>query len=224
MVAGRFVALTWRIFDLAGANCMNVSDGVVPGSLSCEQMFEENGYVVLKQFIPRIMCEYISENIKVLEASSCFEYGDTQVEKAFSAASPAITETLLDVVTPILSKTINCELYPTYSYLRIYVKGAVLAKHVDRHSCEVSATLPISYDCPGIWPIYIETDKKVTKVELEPGDALIYKGIEIPHWREAFEGERQVQVFLHYVRQNGDYREFKFDKRPHLSHWATSTI
>lgn len=197
---------------------MNASERVVLSSIRCQQMFEETGYVVVKQFIPRLMCEYLSENIRVLEASSYLNYGDTQVEKAFSAASPAITETLLEIVTPILSKTINCELYPTYSYLRIYVKGAQLAKHVDRPSCEVSATLPISYDCPGIWPLYIETGDYVTRIELEPGDALIYKGIEIPHWREAFEGERQVQVFLHYVKKNGDYREFKFDKRPHLGH------
>ncbi|MCM3905987.1 MAG: hypothetical protein ND866_30250 [Pyrinomonadaceae bacterium] len=197
---------------------MNVSEGVALSSISYEQMFEEDGYVVLKQFIPRIMCEYISENIKLLEANSCLDYGDTQVEKAFSAGSPAITETLLDVVTPILSQMINCELYPTYSYLRVYVKGAVLEKHMDRPSCEVSATVPISYDCPGVWPLFLETGNNTISVELEPGDALIYKGIEIPHWREAFEGERQVQVFLHYVRKDGDYREYKFDKRPHLAH------
>lgn len=199
---------------------MNVSEGVVPTTIRCEQLFEENGYVIIKQFVPRIMCDYISENIKVLEASSYFGYGDTQVEKAFSAAAPAITETLLDVMTPILSKTINCELYPTYSYLRIYLKGALLEKHQDRPSCEVSATLPLSYSSQNIWPLYIERGNKTISVELEPGDALIYKGIEVPHWREAFEGERQVQVFLHYVKQNGDYREFKFDKRPGLSHHA----
>ena len=197
---------------------MNISEGVVLNSIGCEQLFEENGYLILRQFVPRIMCEYISENIKVLEASSYFDYGDTQVENAFSAAAPVITETLLDVMTPILSNTINCELYPTYSYLRIYVKGAELEKHQDRPSCEVSATLPLSYDSPRIWPLYLETGNKITGVELEPGDALIYKGIEVPHWREAFEGERQVQVFLHYVKKNGDYSEFKFDKRPHLSH------
>jgi alkylated DNA repair dioxygenase AlkB len=199
---------------------MNVSEAVVPTALTYEQLFEENGYVIIKQFIPRIMCEYISENIKVLEASSYFGYGDSQVEKAFSAASPPITETLLDIVTPLLSKTINCELYPTYSYLRIYVKGAELEKHQDRPSCEVSATLPLSYDSPGIWPLYVEKGDRITRVELEPGDALIYKGIEIPHWRDTFEGERQVQVFLHYVRKNGEYSEFKFDKRPSLSHHA----
>jgi hypothetical protein len=164
------------------------------------------------------MCDYISENIKVLEANSYFDYGDPQVEKAFSAAAPVITETLLDVMTSILSRTINCELYPTYSYLRIYVKGAQLERHTDRPSCEVSATLPLSYDSPTNWPLYIEAGNKVIGVELEPGDALLYKGIEVPHWRDAFEGERQVQVFLHYVKKNGAYSEFKFDKRPHLGH------
>ena len=197
---------------------MNVSEPAVAKSIAYEQLFEENGYVILKQFVPRLMCDYISENIKVLEASSSFDYGDTQVEKAFSAAAPAITETLLDVMTPLLAQAINWELYPTYSYLRIYVKGAELEKHQDRPSCEVSATLPLSYDSPNIWPLYIETGNKITAVELEPGDALIYKGIEVPHWREAFEGERQVQVFLHYVKKHGDYSEFKFDKRPHLGH------
>lgn len=199
---------------------MNVSETVVSNPTGYEQLFEENGYVILKQFIPRIMCDYISENIKLLEGTSSFGYGDDQVEQAFSAAAPAITETLLDVMTPVLSKTINCALYPTYSYLRIYLKGAVLEKHQDRPSCEVSATLPLSYSSQNIWPLYIERGNKIISVELEPGDALIYKGIEVPHWREAFEGERQVQVFLHYVKQNGDYREFKFDKRPSLGHQA----
>ena len=197
---------------------MNISDSALASPIGYDQMFEEKGYAVLKQFIPRMMCDYIAENIKVLEASSGLDYGDTQVEKAFSAASPVVTETLLDIVTPVLSQVINCELYPTYSYLRIYVKGASLEKHLDRPSCEVSATLPISCDSSAIWPLYLETDGRAIRIELEPGDALVYKGIEIPHWREPFEGERQVQVFLHYVRKNGEYDEYKFDQRPSLSH------
>jgi alkylated DNA repair dioxygenase AlkB len=136
--------------------------------------------------------------------------------------APVITETLLDVLTPTLSSAINCELYPTYSYLRVYLKGAALAKHVDRPSCEVSATLCISCDSPRIWPLYLETSGGITEVELEPGDAAIYKGMEVPHWREEFEGARQVQVFLHYVRKNGAYEELRFDGRPHLSHQIVS--
>jgi hypothetical protein len=182
------------------------------------ELFERDGYVVIKQFIPRILCDYMAKNIRVVEANSRLSLGDTQVEKAFSGGSPAVTETLLDLMTPVLSNVLNCELYPTYSYLRIYLNGAVLAKHVDRFSCEISATLPIEYEGPGIWPLCLQAGGNIKKIELEPGDALIYKGIQIPHWREAYAGQRQVQVFLHYVKKDGQYSEFKFDKRPHLAY------
>ena len=180
------------------------------------ERFEQSGYIVIKQFIPLLMCQYIAKNVRVLESNSRLSLGDTQVEKALSGGSPAITETLLDLLTPVLSGALGYELYPTYSYLRVYVKGAVLQKHTDRFSCEVSATIPIEFESQRIWPLCIEIDGNVKKIDLEPGDALIYKGIQIPHWREPFEGERQVQVFLHYVKKDGQYSEFKFDKRPEL--------
>jgi len=197
---------------------MTLSRVAKPRLAESARLFEENGYVVLKRLVPRVMCEYISENIAFLEAHSYFPYGDVQVEKAFSAASPFVTETLLDIMTPIVSKAVKCDLYPTYSYLRIYLKGACLEKHQDRPSCEVSATIPLSYVAPSIWPLYVESGQRTIAVELEAGDALIYKGTELPHWREEFEGERQVQVFLHYVKRNGQYSEYKFDKRPALGH------
>src|SRR4051794_20883205 len=182
------------------------------------ELFEQQGYVVIKHFIPRVMCDYIAKNVSVLEANSRLTFGDTQVEKAFSGGSPAVSETLLDLMTPVLSQTLACELYPTYSYLRIYIKGAELAKHTDRSSCEISATLPIEYESASVWPLCIEIEGEAKEIELEPGDALIYKGIQIPHWREPFDGERQVQIFLHYVRKDGPYSEFKFDQRPELTY------
>ncbi|HJZ78923.1 MAG TPA: hypothetical protein VKD91_01215, partial [Pyrinomonadaceae bacterium] len=104
------------------------------------------------------------------------------------------------------------------------LKGADLERHQDRPSCEVSATVPLSYDSHYIWPIFVESRNQVKAIQLEPGDALIYKGIEVPHWRETFEGERQVQVFLHYVKKDGEYSEYKFDKRPGLGHQIASQV
>jgi hypothetical protein len=51
---------------------------------------------------------------------------------------------------------------------------------------------------------------------LRPGDALIYRGIELAHWREAFQGEKMAQVFLHYVDRNGPNAAEKFDGRAGL--------
>ena len=46
---------------------------------------------------------------------------------------------------------------------------------------------------------------------------LIYRGCEMEHWREAFEGETCAQVFLHY--NDASYEEAeknKYDGRPFL--------
>jgi len=95
------------------------------------------------------------------------------------------------------------DLEPTYSYLRVYKKGDILHRHTDRDACEYSASITLKREPKdAIWLLYLETDKTYG-VELEAGDALIYKGIESPHWRDKFEGERLAQVFLHYVK-SGD--------------------
>jgi hypothetical protein len=52
---------------------------------------------------------------------------------------------------------------------------------------------------------------------------MIYKGLEVPHWREPFAGERQLQLFLHYVRQDGPHAAQRFDGRPHLGAPAANT-
>ena len=52
-----------------------------------------------------------------------------------------------------------------------------------------------------------------TSVLLEEGDAAIYRGCEVVHWREAYnEGTKLAQVFLHYVDANGKFTEWKDDK------------
>ena len=52
-----------------------------------------------------------------------------------------------------------------------------------------------------------------TSVLLDEGDAVIYRGCELVHWREAYnEGTKLAQVFLHYVDANGKFTVWKDDK------------
>jgi hypothetical protein len=111
---------------------------------------------------------------------------------------------------------IGISLFPTYSFYIIYRTGDTLKKHIDRPSCEISATicLNFSYETQEyVWPIFIEEEKII----LEPGDMVIYKGCELEHWRDKFEppniNDWHVQTFLHYVDSNGIYSDHKFDKR-----------
>ena len=153
-------------------------------------------------------------------------WNDTQIPETYSHYGDIVMETLLEKLAEPMSKETELELIPTYSYARIYKKGDVLKRHKDRYSCEVSMTMNLGGD---LWPIYLEpsgkTDKEGVKINLEPGDALIYRGCEVEHWREAFEGENCGQVFLHYNDASGENaKENAYDRRPFLGlpHWFKS--
>jgi len=145
-------------------------------------------------------------------------WNDPQVPNVYSHYSDICMETLLLKLKDLMEKHTQLKLIPTYSYARIYEKGATLFRHKDRPSCEISTTLNLGGDP---WPIYIDPtgknnilDVKFTpkgeevkikkgahkgiEVNLSPGDMLVYSGCDLEHWRKPFKGKDCAQVFLHY--------------------------
>ena len=193
----------------------------------------KNNYKVIKQAISKELADFVYSYFltKRQVARTFFDdryispfnndwgvWNDPQVPETYSHYSDIAMETLLERLTEPMSKETGLNLIPTYSYARIYKKGDVLKRHKDRYSCEVSMTMNLGGDS---WPIYLEpsgeTDKEGVKIDLEPGDALIYRGCEVEHWREAFEGENCGQVFLHYNDASGENaKENAYDRRPFL--------
>jgi hypothetical protein len=193
----------------------------------------KNNYKVIKQAISKELADFVYSYFltKRQVARTFFDdryispfnndwgvWNDPQVPETYSHYSDIAMETLLERLTEPMSKETGLNLIPTYSYARIYKKGDVLKRHKDRYSCEVSMTMNLGGDS---WPIYLEpsgeTDKEGVKIDLEPGDALIYRGCEVEHWREAFEGENCGQVFLHYNDASGENaEENRYDTRPFL--------
>jgi alkylated DNA repair dioxygenase AlkB len=127
-------------------------------------------------------------------------------------------EVLLQKVKPVLEKETGVELYETYSYARIYKNGDILSRHKDRFSCEISATMFLGGDP---WPIYLDPtegyDNEGVRVDLNPGDILIYRGAELEHWRDPFAGTNCMQVFLHYNNKaTENAKKNKYDGRDFL--------
>ena len=158
-----------------------------------------------------------------------YEAADDQIPHTFCQYGDPAMETLLLQLKPLMEQHTKLKLYPSYAYARIYKKGDILKRHKDRFSCEISTTLNLGGD---LWPIYLEPNKNVgppggnitetsnnkgINLTLRAGDMLIYKGTDLEHWRERFEGDHCVQVFLHYNNQNTPGAlENKFDLRPNL--------
>ncbi len=132
------------------------------------------------------------------------------------------TEQLLDSLRPKLELISNKTLIPTYSFFRFYPQNTGLGKHIDRPACEYTLTVCLQSDYSNLtdsdpeyaWPIYIDGTPCVT----EPGDAILYKGHELVHWRRPLKGKFQLQLFLHYVDANGQFAEqHAYDKRTRLN-------
>ena len=117
-------------------------------------------------------------------------------------------QSLLLKKVPLMEKETGLKLFPTYAFWRLYTLLSELKSHKDRPSCEVSVTVMLGSDNTP-WPIFMEDQP----VDLNPGDACIYLGCDLKHWRKPFQGDWHLQTFLHYVDQNGPYAEYKFDKQ-----------
>ena len=184
-------------------------------------------YFLLK----RDAVKYMYENNIVHDNGMLGTWTDKQIPNTYSHYADHVMETLLMKTLPVMQKETGLELVPTYSYARAYKKGDILKRHKDRPSCEISTTIHLGGDK---WSIFIDPTgsnnvideyKNImkpdapqgVKVDLDIGDMLVYSGCELEHWREEFQGNVCVQVFLHYNHVNGQFAEKnKFDKRPML--------
>jgi len=207
--------------------------------------FEKNKYIIIKKAVSeelaKFCCDYFLMKRQVARImfdtryiSQFTEYfgvwNDVMVKNTYSHYADIVMETLLIKLLSTMEKETNLKLNPNYSYARIYKKGDILKRHKDRFSCEISTTLNLGGD---EWPIFLsdaenvgipdgkkitfESNSKGVKINLKPGDMLVYKGNELEHWREEFNGDKCIQVFLHYnnLKTKGA-KENLYDKRPHL--------
>lgn len=177
--------------------------------------FTRDGYVVVPSLLDGQVVGFLWAYVQARARSGVLG-PDIQVPGAASAYADPALEALLDWLRPTVEAVAGRELEPTYSYYRVYRCGDTLAPHRDRPACEVSASISLGASPPVPWPLAIRGTHGVAKVLLAPGDALLYRGTECEHWREAYQGDSLGQTFLHYVDRHGPHKDWKFDRRGSL--------
>jgi hypothetical protein len=169
-----------------------------------KNIIQEQGAVHLSNVIPLEFCQFFT-HVLMRQQFLGGAKGDEQIPNAKARLDHEVMfETLLERMWPVIERTIEEELLPTYAYARLYSNGDILEKHTDRGACEVSVTIQLGRTHDYAWPIHMGSMEYI----MNEGDAIIYKGCEIEHWRnkcDGPEGYLSGQVFLHYVRKNGQY-------------------
>ncbi len=169
-----------------------------------DSLLREQKYIVKKGYIPQFVIDSIYKWYNDYKNKFVFTS-----EKGLAYNAYVIKNTsefnqldkLFDVLTPRIEAITHSKLIPVYNYGRVYKNGSYMLKHRDRAQCDVSLTMPIAFNNKKPWPIKIKTVTKEEKeINLYVGDALIYRGGELTHWRdENTFNTIQYQHFFHWI-------------------------
>ncbi len=128
-------------------------------------------------------------------------------------------------------------LLPTYAFFRSYQAGDICRIHADRAACEHSLSLTLAYADGRPWALSVEDEALPTNLyfkagqapdygenaytdfTMQPGDAVLYKGIEHRHGRLVPNPNRwSAHMFLHWVEKNGPHAAESYDGNRLPSH------
>lgn len=207
--------------------------------------FERDGFLVIRNLVDASKINHDMPPKRghyIFHSGNKFSYSPVERQVKNSIARyyyPPYKEIFYEIKGKI-QEAIGKKLEPTYYYDRFYFPGQELVKHLDRDSCEISVTLHIGSNSDIKWPIYIkkpdvydDQKKRVilkrgeeAAIYLRPGDGIIYKGCERPHWRLPMPGQKRNylrrllnkddifyhQIFFHYVLADGHRVHFAGDR------------
>ena len=221
--------------------------------------FEKNSYTVVKGLIEPEWCKTLY-NYVGYSADRCGlkqkhdeekyreawdgTFQDKQCPGNYAHYGDPMMDSMMMAHGKKIEEVTGMTLAPSYTYYRMYLNGAILKRHKDRPSCEISATICIEQDTDNgkPWPIWLLNNKNYAgykyeplfalsqkkslsdrrligckEISMNPGDVLLYQGINVLHWRDPLEGNFSKNIFVHYVDKNGPLfmqnPSLKFDGR-----------
>ena len=232
-------------WGLADCSLLTKQSASLITGITVNKIFENDGYLVVRDFLSTeaisILQSYFLMRYDVIRSSGEFtpETSILDAGDSYTLYSDTLAEAMLLQYGPKLARVLEADILPTYTCARIYERDGRLVPHIDRGACEISVTCPVikSDSSPSVIyigdvqydgsihdrtfydsPDQIANLNYVARVELLPGDALLYKGNKHFHWRDPLDADYLIQFFMHAVLKDGAYSDLIYDKRPFLGY------
>ena len=163
-----------------------------------------NGCVALRALLPPVFAEALRTYYAELEREGYLYNGEMRRQGLPLLRGEPVLEflagQLIRTVRGITGETVRPSFTP---YLRVYDPGVVLERHHDRPVCRWNIDLVVGGDpAPArraAWPLWIEHRGRAHKLRLGLGEAVLYRGTEVSHWRRPHPRSATTAVAsLHY--------------------------
>lgn len=166
-----------------------------------QRAFRRDGFVVLRGVLPpgafaglRAYCRRLPIETRL--------HQDPFAGRLVDRNEP-LARYLQSQIRPFVSRFVEREVAPTFTYSMWYVEGARLALHNDTPFCEYTLNFIVDQDPedPRRWPLSIVgRDGRVVDLPLAVGDAVLFCGHELEHYRGRLSGAKSaIGVMCHFV-------------------------
>lgn len=171
------------------------------------RQFREKGYAPLGNLIHPFHIAALRRYYRHAIRRGNIRLGDEQSSRRYVAHNDSVARFFHHQIANAVSAIVGEAVKPSYVYLASYLGGAELKKHTDREQCEFSVTLCLDFspepEAATSWPIRLDTPEGTIKVYQALGDALVYRGTKVPHYRDVLgDGNMSTSIFFHYVPEN----------------------
>jgi hypothetical protein len=173
----------------------------------CADQIQRQGYTPVAGLIHPFHISALRRYYRNMVRTGKMELGDTQSSRRYRVHNESVARFFHFQLSAAVSAIVGQPVKPSYVYFASYQGGAFLEKHTDRSQCEFSITFCLDYSpepqghTP--WPIQLHTTEGITTVYQSIGDALVYRGCQLPHSRGVLPlGHTSTSIFFHYVPED----------------------
>jgi hypothetical protein len=173
--------------------------------LGWRRALRTSGYAVLRDLFPPLFITAVRTYYRRLEREGSLLDGDTRRRGRPLVHDEPLLVFLGTQLAAVVRQVTRERVRSTFSFLRVYGGGAVLARHRDRPACRWNVDLVVGGDPPPgrgtAWPLRIAARSGCRAVRLGLGDAVLYRGTHLVHWRSAQPAGRSTALAcFHYGR------------------------
>src|ERR1019366_8112023 len=166
-------------------------------------LFEQRRYCELPSLIHKAHVAALGRYYRELIDLGNWAAGDEQVRQRHGQHNETMSRYFHHQLADFVSRVAGEPVKPAYAYVSAYREGAILKPHVDRKQCVFTLSLWIdegSERSTEAWPLWFETHNGKVAITQKPGDAVLFRGCELPHWRDRpLPGSVSTTLLFHYV-------------------------
>jgi hypothetical protein len=172
----------------------------------CRRHFQK-GYVPIGGLLHPFQLAALRRYFRRLIRKGVLTLGDESGPRRYGAYNDGVARFFHQQLAAAVADIVGQPVKPSYVYFASYQSGAQLHRHVDREQCEFSITLCLDYSPEPVretpWPLHLDTEQSKVTVYQALGDGLVYRGRELPHYRDPLPpGNTSSSIFFHYVRES----------------------